>query len=203
MKKIINVLSFSTLIFVSSLAFNIRSVQANSHNVTPQQSSNTTNLNSSNSVSEFLVATVPANMQIDVSNDRPQNINLVLAQPVASFPVGSLLKATLYPTEDGNAIIIVSGIFGDGNALRINAESDLLYGQTVTVSDSQQEAVKGRGEFGAIGGLAGLAFGKDVEETIQDSARGGLFGTVKGYLSPKRVRLVNLSAGTPIFLNLK
>ena len=202
MKKIINAFAFST-IFFSSIAFNFQSAQANPHNIKSQQSSNTTNLNKSNSVSEFMVATVTANMKFDVSKNQPQNINLVLAQPFANFPVGSLLRATLHPTEDGNAVIFVSGIVGNGNALRISAESDLLYGETVTISDFRQEAVKDRGEFAALGGVIGLALGKDAERTIQDSARGATFGTIKGYLSPKQVQLVNLSAGTPIFLNLK
>jgi hypothetical protein len=202
MKKIINAIALSTIV-VSYLAFNLPSARANSVLIVPEQSQNTLNINSSDSVNEFMVATVPADLQIDISNNQPQNINLVLAQPFANFPAGSVLRATIHPTEDGNAVILVTAIAGNGTTLKISAESDLLYGQTITISDRSIEAAQGRGELCAVAGTTATALGKDVEDIIQYCAGGGVFGTVIGFFDPQRVQLVNLPAGTPIFLNLK
>lgn len=163
----------------------------------------TNNLSTSNRVNDTLVATVTQNLQLDLGKNQPYSINLILAQPFNNFPAGSYLKAIVNPTEDGNAILIAETLYGNNETLAIDAESEILYAQTVTVSNSSQEALKHTATTAPLGGLLGTALGEDVEDIIQITAIAGTVGYTTGLLSPQKVQLLDLPANTPIFFTVK
>ena len=161
------------------------------------------NLQASNITTDTLVATVVGNLQFDIGRQQPQKVNLILAQPFKNFPAGSYLKATINPLEDGNAVLIAEALYNNNQMIKINAESELLYGQTATVSSGSQEAVKRTAVLAPIGGLVGTALGKDVESIIQITAIAGTIGYTTGIFSSQKIQLLNLSAGNPIFFTVK
>lgn len=204
--------SIQTLIFgitiIGSFITNTLSVVANPDYLVPAifQSSTqntTTKVSTSNSLNDTLVATVTQNLQFDIGKNQPQRINLILVQPFNNFPAGSYLRAIVNPTEDGNAILIAEVLYGNNETLAIDAESEVIYGQTVTVSNSSQEALKRTASIAPLGGLIATATGEDVEDIIQITAIAGTVGYTTGLLSPQKVQLLDLPANTPIFFTVK
>lgn len=206
MKKQLQSLVLSA-IAASTLAINPLSVLAEpvSRVSTTQFSpeNNTDSVRESNTVTNTLVATVVNNFQSDISENKSQRINLILIEPFNSFPAGSYLQATINPTEDGDAILIANTLYGNNQILKINAESEVLYGQTITTSNRAQEATKGTATAASLGGLVGTALGEDVETIIQITGATAAIGYATGFLSPQRIQLLNLTKGTPIFFTLK
>lgn len=206
MKKQLQSLVLSA-IAASTLAINPLSVLAEpvSRVSTTQFSpeNNTDSVRESNTVTNTLVATVVNNFQSDISENKSQRINLILIEPFNSFSAGSYLRATINPTEDGDAILIANTLYGNNQILKINAESEVLYGQTITTSNRAQEATKGTATAASLGGLVGTALGEDVETIIQITGATAAIGYATGFLSPQRIQLLNLTKGTPIFFTLK
>ena len=208
MKKHLQSLVLSILA-TTTLTINPLSVLANPISpVSTTQPSNenhekTDSVRELDSVSDLLVATVANNFQSDLSQNKSQRINLILIQPFNNFPAGSYLRATINPTKDGDAILIADTLYGNNQMLKINAESEILYGQTITSSSRAQEATKGTATAAPIGGLIGTALGEDVETIIQITGATAAIGYATGFLSPQRIQLLNLTKGTPIFFTLK
>jgi hypothetical protein len=159
------------------------------------------NLQSSSLINSFsnnvLVATPTINSQIDIGDNNPDSIYLMVVQS-ASIPNGSVIRCTISPTEDGNALIVAEQAIINGQAYDLKAKSEILVGQTITTSSRLNEA-KNRSAFaGAIGGMLGLVFGADTEEVIQYSAGASFAGALTGFLSPQRVQILTLTPGNPI-----
>lgn len=196
-----------SVIAVSTLTINPLSVSAESvPRLSTTQSSaenNTDSVGELDTVTNTLVATVVNNFQSDISKNKSQRINLILIEPFKGFPAGSYLRATINPTEDGDAILIADTLYGNNQILKINAESEVLYGQTITTSNRAQEATKGTATAAPLGGLIGTALGENVETIIQITGATAAIGYATGFLSPQRIQLLNLTKGTPIFFTLK
>jgi hypothetical protein len=169
-----------------------------------EQKSQTRSTNSESfQTGDVLVAYSTDNLTIDIGKKEAVPIDLTLAQPFRSIPAGALVKATVLPTEDNNAVITADAIIFNSKLIAISAQSDRFPGSTVRVSTRTEEAQKNSIPAAILAGTATMAFGGDAEEAIVNASRGVLGGVLVGVLSPKDMRIIQISKGKPISLTLK
>jgi hypothetical protein len=167
-----------------------------------EQESQMRSTNSENSqTTDIVVAATTANLGLDLGKKQSLPIMLTLVQPFRSIPVGALIKATIIPTEDGDAEISADAIIFNGKAIALKAKSDRLPGKTVRVRSRMDEAKKYGIPGGVLGGLSTIAFGKDVNDIVKSASAATLVSGIFGYLSPKDLRIIEIPAGTTILLN--
>jgi hypothetical protein len=152
---------------------------------------------------DVLVAYSTDNLTIDIGKKQAVPIDLILAQPFRSIPAGALVKATILPTEDSDAVIIADAIIFNSKSIDISAQSDRLAGTTVRVSTRTEEAQKNSIPAAILAGTATIAFDGDTEEAIVNAFRGALGGVLIGALSPKDVRLIQIPKDKSISLTVK
>lgn len=173
-------------------------------NIIVEQKSQTRSTNSEGlQTGDVLVVYFTDNLTMDIGKKEAVPIDLTLAQPFRSIPAGALVKATILPTEDGDAFITADAIIYNSKLIAISARSDRLRGSTVRVSTRTEEAQKNSIPAAILAGTATMAFGGDAEEAIVNASRGVLGGIIVGVLSPKDMRIIQIPKGKLISLTLK
>lgn len=139
--------------------------------------------------------------EVELKSERSSELIGQLAVPLQfegqTIPVGSFVKLSVVPTDEGDASLVADTIIipSNGTTITISAEGSTIPGTTVTDRRSEDagKEVAAIGSF--LGERVGLAAGGDADDAIQSGSGGGLIGAVVGLTSSSKRQVVQLVQG--------
>ncbi|NEQ59256.1 MAG: hypothetical protein F6K53_18445 [Moorea sp. SIO4A1] len=164
-----------------------------------------------------VVVAFPNHVDFLIKENQSLLLNLVLAQPIKdnsgkiAIPANSIVPAKLVPSASG-AKILVESIVVEGKLLPLRAESPVIPGSEITVTNSDQQANKRTRTSGiqgmAIGCLVDSVFNIFGQDCSSDSQRIGgtagiLLSTFVPQDNPEVVRVVQIPQGSVFVLSME
>jgi hypothetical protein len=206
MKKpiVTTLITFSTFIIPSVLSTINLSAYASQSAPANQQSINQESLTSKPAIVVYL----PTDLVLDAGNKAPRPITLGLAQDFTDrsgniIPRNSPVSAEIQYL--GKAIKInVKGVVYKSQLIPIQASSELIPGDKVTVISGAEKAKQYSSMGGRFGGMAlGLMGDGDTSSTFEGALGGAVLGMALGLASPEEKHEVKIPQGSLYVLSLQ
>ena len=202
-----NKLLVAGLISSLSFVFNVKDVSAELYSFNPDLNVSETEQNVTNqrptAASNSVVIRVIEDISADVGSQQTTPLILELVQPILDStgniiaPENSLIKAQLVPHEKG-AFILTESIITHNQEFKVTLQSDVIPGETITLSDSNTEArdnitAYSQGGVNAACGVIGLFGGNCTSKTMQTGGSlGGFVGFLAGKTAPETMQIVQI-----------
>lgn len=198
-------IAFSTLIIPSVLSTINLSAYASQSAPANQQSINQESLTSKPAIVVYL----PTDLVLDAGNKAPRPITLGLAQDFMDSS-GNIIAPRNSPVSAkiqymGKGIKInVEGVVYKSKLIPIQASSELIPGDKVTVISGAEKAKQYSSMGGRFGGMAlGLMGDGDTSSTFEGALGGVVLGMAIGLASPEEKHEVKIPQGSLYVLSLQ